>query len=191
MENYTYIYRDEQGVPYYVGKGTSGRYFEDHGRIPVPPLEHIELFEQPSPDAAYEHERALVKKFGRLDLGLGTLMNLTDGGQGCCNPNQSARQNMSTGGRWAVESGHLASVSTAESRARGGRIGGRKNVESGQLASVASAGGRVAGKSNGSKNLIRTPESRARGGKVATHNLWHVKRGIVNPSCELCQGIER
>ena len=36
-----------------------------------------------------------------------------------------------------------------------------------------------------SKNF--TPESVKRGGIVASHNRWHVKRGKVSENCELCQ----
>ena len=56
-------------------------------------------------------------------------------------------------GKWAVESGHLASIATFESRSKGGKIAGKiagkKAVESGHLAS------------------IRTRENSIKGGKIA------------------------
>lgn len=71
-------------------------------------------------------------------------------------------ESCSKGGRGAVTSGHLASIS-----AKGGRVSGRKNAESGQLASIA------------------TPESRAKG----NHIRWHIRRGIKSSSCKLCISV--
>lgn len=71
--------------------------------------------------------------------------------------------------------------------ARAGRIGGRKNVESGQLASVRnvetqSKGGRIGGRS-------LTREQHQAATRIANHKRWHVKRGIVNPTCSLCVAV--
>jgi hypothetical protein len=44
------------------------------------------VFESPYPDLAYAKEQELIKQYGRLDLGTGTLTNMTDGGRGFINP---------------------------------------------------------------------------------------------------------
>lgn len=100
-----YLYRDprprKKNAPIYVGKGTSwyGRP-DDHwsnknrshnplfgnvlskirsaGLKPI--VEIIAAYDEEA-DAFYL-EKALIKRFGRRDLGTGTLCNLTDGGEG-------------------------------------------------------------------------------------------------------------
>jgi hypothetical protein len=44
------------------------------------------VFESQDPDLAYAKEQELIKQYGRLDLGTGTLTNMTDGGKGFINP---------------------------------------------------------------------------------------------------------
>lgn len=51
----------------------------------------------------------------------------------------------------------------------GGRIGGLKKAASGYL------------------DTIRTPESCAKGGRMAMHIRWHVNRGIVKSDCQCCE----
>src|ERR1035437_7856576 len=99
-EFYTYIYYDpsRNNEPIYVGKGKDQRAW-DHintlHRKKKHPLKHRLLFMRSigvSPMigiyAGFDEEFALfleeelIQKFGRKDLGLGTLLNLTDGGEG-------------------------------------------------------------------------------------------------------------
>jgi len=47
-------------------------------------------------------------------------------------------------------------------------------------------GGRNA--ANGWLDKIRTYESAALGGRVVSHNRWHVARGVTNPRCRFCAG---
>jgi hypothetical protein len=81
---------------------------------------------------------------------------------------------------WHGEDSFLPLV---ENCTKAGKIGGktqrRRNVESGHLAIICLKGGHVAGKINGRKNVesghweaIRTPESRAKGGKVTNSQKW-------------------
>lgn len=58
----------------------------------------------------------------------------------------------------------------------GGRIQGRKNVENGQLARIRAAGGRASGR-------IAVESGRLDRGR---HTRWHVNRGIISPTCNLC-----
>jgi len=152
---YTYIYVGQDTIPYYVGEGSRRRYLDEH-RVPVPPRDHILRFEHSTKEAAQIMEMFLIHQIGRLDLGTGPLLNLTDGGPGAKNPCASHREAMRKVGRKNVESGHIFGVATPESCAKGGRVGGRtsgrKNAESGHLARIAALG--------------RTPESCAKGGRI-------------------------
>lgn len=90
---------DELGVPIYVGKGQGSRHREHHrassiiedkplyreirrlaslGITPEPVILEDWLTEQ----AAYDWEEYLIAYFGRQDLGIGPLLNQTDGGNG-------------------------------------------------------------------------------------------------------------
>lgn len=76
---YTYVYSRDSG-PFYVGKGSNGRVDDDHeGRKPED-SNQIRVEYWPSEAAAFENEKRLILEYGRLDLGTGTLENLTAGG---------------------------------------------------------------------------------------------------------------
>lgn len=93
---YTYVYRDPRtSEPFYVGKGFGKRCFTHLGRKDRHPLAskikslkrlgftpHIEIREASSEDEALLREKQLIAEYGRKDLGLGPLLNLTDGGDG-------------------------------------------------------------------------------------------------------------
>ena len=103
---YAYIYHDGP-TPIYVGKGKDDR-VGDHlkhaknrhfhfklekmkreGREP-----RIQIIDAPNEDAAFEMEELLIAMIGRKDLGLGPLLNLTDGGEGWSNPSEETRNKM-------------------------------------------------------------------------------------------------
>lgn len=50
------------------------------------------LYENLSFEQAYIKEKELIKFYGRLDNGTGTLANMTDGGAGVCAPSEAVRQ---------------------------------------------------------------------------------------------------
>ena len=94
---YIYIYFDPSRnmEPFYVGKGKGNRDKRHLGRkdnLPFPnriksmskqgisPI--IERHEGLTEDEAFNLEIELIKMLGRKDLGLGPLLNLTDGGEG-------------------------------------------------------------------------------------------------------------
>lgn len=81
---YTYKYIWEDGTPYYVGKGQKDRAFQNHGDIPVPKDRNRIIFmvENVTEDRAFQHEKEMIKFYGRKDLGTGPLLNRTNGGQG-------------------------------------------------------------------------------------------------------------
>lgn len=86
---YVYIdYRLTDNQPFYVGKGRKDRYktgkknkhwaytVEKHGYKTMIVKENL------SEKSAHKLERALIKRIGRSDKGLGPLVNHTDGGEG-------------------------------------------------------------------------------------------------------------
>ncbi len=86
-----YVYADikPSGIPFYIGKGSSKRLtsikrnkFHSSVTSKYPDWERIVLFEAESENEAHDFERSAIAKIGRRDLGLGPLVNLTDGGEG-------------------------------------------------------------------------------------------------------------
>jgi hypothetical protein len=55
------------------------------------------LYEDISWEEACEKEVELIKKYGRMDLKQGPLVNMSDGGDGLHNPSQDTRNKMKTG----------------------------------------------------------------------------------------------
>src|SRR5271166_1977590 len=79
---YTYLWLREDGTPYYVGKGKGRRAFVSQGHTVKRPKqrERIVVYPAESEADAFETEIALIWYYGRKDLGMGCLRNLTDGG---------------------------------------------------------------------------------------------------------------
>ena len=97
MIYYVYIYLDLDNIPFYVGKGKSSRHrVSNHLRKDSPNLllknkirkigvDNIKiqfLHRNLTEEEAFQKERYWIKYYGRRDLGLGPLCNLTDGGEG-------------------------------------------------------------------------------------------------------------
>src|SRR6266496_1462220 len=79
---YTYLWLREDGTPYYVGKAANLRRTRAVHRVgKCPPRERILIQEFPSEPDALAAEKFLISYYGREDLGLGKLLNLTDGGE--------------------------------------------------------------------------------------------------------------
>jgi hypothetical protein len=78
---YTYVWLRSDGSPYYVGKGTGIRAYRKHRVGSAPPLGRIVFYIAKDESEAFEIEVALIWYYGRKDLGLGLLRNLTDGGE--------------------------------------------------------------------------------------------------------------
>lgn len=86
----------EDGTPYYIGKGTGKRALVNGTHVTKKPLDpqKIILIWAESEKEALETEVALIWFYGRADLGLGCLYNLTDGGELPLNRSEVCRNKM-------------------------------------------------------------------------------------------------
>lgn len=91
---YAYLYRDIDGTPIYIGKGTGRRayiHFKSKSHLgnllrnrlkESFKIEPEFLCQDVDEELAFFVEEEMIRKYGRKDLALGTLFNLTDGGDG-------------------------------------------------------------------------------------------------------------
>ncbi len=89
-DKYVYLIHDSTGVPVYVGCGRGNRIYASNRRNVT--INALISFGRTLPPVkvrggmteaeAFECEKALIAFHGRMDLGLGPLLNLTDGGAG-------------------------------------------------------------------------------------------------------------
>jgi hypothetical protein len=81
---YTYAYLREDRTPYYIGKGTRYRLFQNNGKpCPVPKDKNRIIFLKQNliEEEAFKHETYMISVFGRKIDG-GILLNKTFGGEG-------------------------------------------------------------------------------------------------------------
>ena len=83
MAYFVYVYNDEEGKPYYVGKGNRNRHLYRRNHSVTPPSKNlIQVFSCSTEQEAFDTEIFLIEFFGRK-LDGGTLDNLSKGGPGC------------------------------------------------------------------------------------------------------------
>jgi NUMOD3 motif len=127
---YVYLYEDEKGVPIYVGRGQGTRirhhlrYTALYARKRPHPFHHklrsilekgfkpkfYKVKEGLTAEEANNLEIELIKKIGRKDLGLGTLLNLCDGGEGLLNMSESHKS--------IIRQTHTGKVNSIETKRR-------------------------------------------------------------------------
>ena len=79
---YVYCYLDEQGQPYYFGKGRGYRAWAEHTTVPMPSEDRIHLvLDGVDEETALRCERICIEHFGRRVDG-GSLYNKYLGGRG-------------------------------------------------------------------------------------------------------------
>lgn len=79
---YVYAYLRENQTPYYIGKGKNDRAYSKEHNVHLPARDRIIILEKHLEEqAALDLETALIKHYGRKDLGTGILHNRTDGGR--------------------------------------------------------------------------------------------------------------
>jgi hypothetical protein len=80
---YTYLWLREDGTPYYVGKGSGDRAYNQNGHRVRKPSDDARVIVQKfeNEDEAFFAEKFLIALYGRIDNATGCLSNLTDGGE--------------------------------------------------------------------------------------------------------------
>lgn len=100
---YVYIHYKASGLktPFYVGKGRKRRAYSTHHQnthwhrtVKKYGRKVKFIAKNLSEEAAFVLERELIKKLGRSDLGLGPLVNQTDGGEGTINISEETRKKL-------------------------------------------------------------------------------------------------
>lgn len=188
MSFYTYLYLRKDGTPYYVGKGCGPRAFVDHGRIHLPVDEsRIVVLQRDSEREAFETEKELIANWGRKDLGTGCLHNLTDGGEGSSGIVHSEEWKRFMSELMAGEGNPFFGKKHGEGF-RQKRVGHATSPEAREKMRVARQGNTNA---LGHRLVGESLKKAQEGGRLASglgpHLRWHVRRGIVSPTCQLCE----
>jgi hypothetical protein len=190
---YTYLWLREDGTPYYVGKGKGKRAY----RKGCPPHDRILVQLHPSERDAFAAESFLIAYYGRIDQGTGCLRNRTDGGD---NPPSQKGVPKSVEHRRKIGDAHRGKRRLPFSTEWRSKLSeAAKTSQRGNQHNLGHTLSQETRKklSDSKKGKKKSPEHVAKmlagicakGGLTASHLRWHIRRGITNPSCVLCQGI--
>ena len=146
MKYYVYSHMQaDTGEVFYIGKGMNNRAYSKYRRSSwwknianKHDWKVIIIKDSLSEEEAFELEKFYIKEYGRRDLGTGTLINLTDGGDGISNISSSTRKKMSDskkGTKRSYESNRKTSMSLkGKPSGREGKVvseEGRNNISEG------------------------------------------------------------
>jgi hypothetical protein len=131
MENnfYVYAYLRENKKPYYIGKGRGLRAYSTCRAIPKPKDRKNIVFLRTnlSEEESFHWESFYIKRYGRKDVNTGILRNLTDGGEGCSNPNLERRRLQAEVGKKVCDPDFMGMNNPSHpSYGKGGKTGGKK-----------------------------------------------------------------
>jgi len=121
---YVYVYlRKKDLTPYYVGKGHRDRAWRKEHSVKVPTDNNqIIIIESKLTEVgAFAVERSLIRWYGRKDLGLGILRNLTDGGEGATGPKSKLWKESASRNRKGVGNSFYGKKHKPESKAKMGK----------------------------------------------------------------------
>ncbi len=199
MKYYTYTYYDESGIPYYVGKGSSNRAFRKH-TVEVPSKSRIIIQYWDSEEKAFEIEKWWVVFWGCQYDQTGVLENRTRGGYGASL--EASIKGGKVAGRMCAENGHMINMRskmtpeilsnagklgmsrmTVEQHSKYGKCGYSRGIQQ-ATQEQRSGWGRKSGLKSASTGRIQSLA--ILGNRIANHQRWHVRRGIVSPTCLLC-----
>lgn len=132
-----YVYRHirlDKNIPFYIGisNGDDANYrraFNKNGRndiwekiTKISAYEVEILLDGITYDEAIKKEMEFIRLYGRKNIGTGVLANMTDGGEGFCNPSEERRRKMSeTAKRTQTGLKHSESRNKTKSLAQGGK----------------------------------------------------------------------
>jgi len=172
---YTYVWKDEAGVPFYVGKGSGGRSNFLWNRSP----EFLDIYSAGNctveiedefihESQAHAHEMELIDKFGRREFG-GLLVNKTDGGEGTSGWVPTAEQRAKIGAahkgksispehRAALSRAHKGKTMSASARERIGNAarGRPKSAETREKLRLVNLGRKQSAETLAKLSVIRT-----------------------------------
>lgn len=135
---YTYVWRDTSGLPFYVGKGKGKRAWHTYTRSKAfkevwseggCSVEIVDYFIHES--QAHANEMLLIQRYGRRDTGTGSLVNMTDGGDGSSGLCEEARRKIS-----AANKGNQYAVGMIRSDETRARISASKQGQASRLGAI-------------------------------------------------------
>jgi hypothetical protein len=173
MENNTCLYmhvKPESKEAFYIGVGNAKRPYDDNKRskwwnrvVSKYGYDVVILSDNLSWEDACKIEIDLIKYFGRKDLGEGSLVNMTDGGEGLKNPSAETRAKIS-----AAHKGKIVSEET-KSKISAANIGKKHSAET-----KAKISNSVKGDKNGFYGNKHSEEAKAKMGLANKGNKYNV-----------------
>jgi len=102
------------GSPFYIGKGTANRAYVKHNGVHLPRdrANIVLIARNLSEDEAFCMEKQLIGFYGRVDIGTGCLLNLTDGGEGLAGRKYTQET------RNKIGAAHKGKIVSAETKAK-------------------------------------------------------------------------